>query len=161
MSEENTRICFYVSEKIDSKDWSIVFSSSNVSILTLNVKTDESKRKIDIFNVYNSSSSSYSVIDDSSFISMMKQLIDRHWEITLLRNFSLHHLYWSESFRSIQHATIDRFLNLVKTNDLQLTLSRDTITWETRKFCSAINLIFMTETLISRVEQYKAKTNMS
>ena len=161
MLEKNTRVYFYVNEKIDSKSWRIAFSSLNVSILTLNVKIDESERKIDIFNVKNSSASFYLVIDDSSLTSMMKQLINRHKEIILLKNFNLHYFYWSESSRSTQHATIDRLLDFVKTNDLQLTLSRDTITWKTRRFCSTIDLVFMTESLVSRVEHCKARTNIS
>ena len=161
LTKEDARICFYINEKIDAKSWSIVFSSSNVSILTLNVKIDELDRKIDIFNVYNSSSSFYSVVDDSSSLLVMKQLIHRHRKIILLRDFNLHHLYWSESFRSTQHATIDRLLDIVKINDLQLTLSRDTITWKTRKSCSTINLVFMTERLVSRVKHCRIKSNMS
>ena len=94
--------------------WSIIFSSLNVSMLILKVKIDESEREIDIINIYNSSSSSYSVIDNSSFLRMIKQLIDRHREIILLRNFNLYHSYWSELFRSTQHGTIDQFFDVVK-----------------------------------------------
>ena len=91
----------------------------------------------------------------------MKQLISKEKETILLRDFNLHHFYWSESTRSTQHAATDRLLNIVKTNNLQLTLSRDIITWKTRRFCSTIDLTFMSDSLMLDVKHCMIKSNMS
>ena len=98
-SEENTRVCFYVNERIDSDSWDIVFSTSNVSILIMIVQTNESTKKIDIINVYNSSSLFYSFMKSLSSLVVVKQIISREKEVILLNDFNLHHSYWDESTR--------------------------------------------------------------
>jgi hypothetical protein len=160
--ERDTRVCFYINDKIDAENWEMKYSSTNICVLTLTVRVGDVPKTIRIHNVYNSSSISYSFRDSSSTLSNARRsLIDlfaNHH--VLLENSNLHHSFWSESTQLTQHAAVDELLDLINEYELSLILSIEIVTWETRNICSIIDLTFMTSFLTNRLEHCIFRSNM-
>jgi hypothetical protein len=77
-SRENTRVCFYINEKINSNNWKVKYFSANMISLIIRVHIEERSKTIHIHNIYNFFFLSYSLIESLSMLSKIKRnLIDR------------------------------------------------------------------------------------
>jgi hypothetical protein len=162
-SKDDIRICFYVNDQIDIENWKVEYFTIDFSVLKMIVKEIEKDTKmIRIHNVYNSSLISYTSKDNSFTLSKIMRFIveafdDHH---ILLKNFNLHHFFWSDSFRSTQHVATDDLLDIMQNRNLTLILSKDSITWKTRSSISIINLTFMTTHLAKRLKHCMTRFNL-
>jgi hypothetical protein len=160
-------MCFYINDKIDLNSWKIEYFSSDICVLKLIVRIEKTSKAIHVHNVYNSSFVSYSSRNSSSSLSKInRDLVEIDSELILtrhifLRNFNLHHSFWSDFSRLTQHAIADELLDIMNEHDLMLTLSRDTITWETRNTCSIIDLIFMSSYLTKRLKHCMIRSDLN
>ena len=147
-SLEETRVCFYISDKIDPDSWEISHSSKDLIFLHLKIKQNDGTKTINIHNVYNSSSVSYASIDSPSTLQSLQEALRTLGEHIVLGDFNLHHRYWCGAFRLTQHAMADILLDIIANQDMDLTLPRGTITWEKgNSFFSTIDLVFVTDAL--------------
>jgi hypothetical protein len=109
---------------------------------------------IRIHNVYNSLFISYTSKNNSFTLSKIMRFIveafDNHH--ILLKNFTLHHFFWSDLFRSTQHVATDDLLDLMQNCNFTLILSKDSIMWKVRNSINIINLTFMTTHLTKRLK---------
>jgi hypothetical protein len=161
---EDTRICFYVNDKLNTNSWDVEYLTVDICTLKLKIKglgggTDT----VRIHNVYNPSSAFYASRDSSSTLSAVLRsldgvIADHH---VLLRDFNLHHSFWSGPTRSTQHAAADELLDIVEKHDLTLTLSKGSITWENSRAASIIDLTFMTSHLVDRLEHCMTRPDLS
>jgi hypothetical protein len=78
-----------------------------------------------------------------------------------LKNFNLHHSFWSDLFRSTQHVAIDQLLNMMNQHNLSLILLRDIVTWKTRNIFNIIDLTFAFNYLADRIKHCMIKSNMN
>jgi hypothetical protein len=95
-SDEDTRVCFYVNDKLNTNNWDVKYLTIDIWTLKLKIKKlDESTNTIRIHNVYNSSSVFYASRDNSSTLSIVLRFLDdviaNHH--VLLRDFNLHHSF--------------------------------------------------------------------
>jgi hypothetical protein len=115
---------------------------------------EKDTKMIRIHNVYNSSFISYTSKDNwftlSKIMRFIVEALDDHH--ILLKDFNLHHLFWSDSSRSTQHVATDDLLDIMQNRNLTLTLSKDSITWKARNSISIIDLTFMTTYLAKRLK---------
>jgi hypothetical protein len=161
-SENDTRVCFYVNDNIDSKNWEIEFLTTNICVLSLTIRVDDASKTIYIYNIYNLSSISYSSRDNSFTLSttnrsLIANVTNHH---ILLKDFNLHYFFWNESFRSTQHAAANKLLDMIDKHDLALILSREIIIWETRNIFSIIDLTFVSSYLIEKIEHCMSRFDM-
>ena len=157
----DTRVCFYVNEKIDPESWEVEFPTADLCTLKLNVSTDGVTRTLHIHNVYNPSPSSYSSTDSPSTLPAVRQQLAADAQHVLLGDFNLHHPFWNGVTRPTQHAAADQLLDIVEEFDLSLTLPKGTVTWEARNSFSTIDLVFMSEFLTERLEHCMSRPEMN
>jgi hypothetical protein len=149
------KICFYVNDQINIENWKIEYSTIDFSVLKMIVKEIEKNTKmIRIHNVYNSSLISYTSKNNSFTLSKIMRFIvetfdDHH---ILLKNFNLHHSFWSDSSRSTQHVAINDLFDIMQNRNLTVILSKNSITWKARYSINIINLTFMTIHLTKKLK---------
>jgi hypothetical protein len=91
-SRENTKVCFYINEKINSNNWEVKYSSANIISLIIRIHIEERSKMIHIHNIYNFSSLLYSSIKSLSMLSKIRRnLINREKYQILLSDFNLHY----------------------------------------------------------------------
>jgi hypothetical protein len=162
--DENTRICFYVNDKLNTNNWNVEYFT--IDICTLKIKINdlnEDSSTIHIHNVYNFSLIFYSSRNSSFTFSKTKRfLVDAFTNHhILLKDFNLHHFFWSDSSRSTQHATANELLNIIKEHNLTLTLFKKFITWKNRIAASIIDFTFMTIHLIDRLKHCTTRFDLN
>jgi exonuclease III len=160
----DTRVCFYVNDKLDTNSWDVEYPTADICTLKLKIKglgggTDT----VRIHNVYNPSPASYASRDSPSTLSAVLRsldgaIADHH---VLLGDFNLHHPFWSGPTRPTQHAAADELLDIVEKHDLTLTLPKGSITWENSRAASTIDLTFMTSHLADRLEHCMTRPDLS
>jgi hypothetical protein len=97
-SDEDTRICFYVNDKLNTNNWDVKYLTIDICILKLKIKRlDENTNMIRIHNMYNSSFVFYASRDNlltlSIILRFLNDVITNHH--VLLRDFNLYHfLKW-------------------------------------------------------------------
>jgi hypothetical protein len=154
-SRDDIKICFYVNDQIDIESWKVEYSTIDLSVLKMIVKEVEKDTKmIRIHNVYNSSLISYTSKINSFTLSKIMRFIveifnDHH---ILLKDFNLHHFFWSDSFRSTQHVAINDLLDIMQNRNLTLILSKDSITWKVRNSINIINFTFIMTYLTKKLK---------
>ncbi len=161
---ENTKVCFYVNNELNTNSWNVEYSTIDICTLKMKInELDEDSSTIHIHNVYNLSLIFYSSRDSSSTLSKTrKSLVDaltNHH--ILLEDFNLHHFFWSDSSKSTQHAAANELLDIVKEHDLTLTLFKKFITWKNRIAASIIDLTFMTTHLIDKLEHCTTRSDLN
>jgi hypothetical protein len=124
------------------------FSFDDVCTLRLRIVDD---RAINIHNVYNSSLIFYISRFSLTVIETIKSKLNDEEEHILLKDFNLHHSMWKKISRSTQHDAANQLIDVVLQTRMQLTLSIDTIIWETKHLNSTIDLVFMINWLVNNV----------
>jgi hypothetical protein len=117
-------------------------------------EVEKDTKMIRIHNVYNSSLILYTSKDNSfTLLKIMRFIVeafdDHH---ILLKDFNLHHFFWSDSSRSTQHVATNDLLDIMQNRNLTLILSKDSITWKARSSINIINLTFMSTHLAKKLE---------
>jgi hypothetical protein len=162
--DENTKICFYVNDKLNMNSWNVEYFT--IDICTLKIKINdlnEDSSTIHIHNVYNFSLIFYSSRNSSFTFSKTKRsfvdaLTNHH---ILLEMLNLHHFFWSESSKSTQHAAAIELLDIIKKHDLTLTLFKKFITWKNCISASIIDFTFMTIHLIDRLKHCTTRFDLN
>lgn len=121
----DTRVCFYVNEKIDPNSWEVEYPSADLCTLKIQVQSGNAKELIYIHNVYNPSPASYSSTESPSTLPEVKRALNANpnAEHLLLGDFNLHHPYWSGTSRLTQHAAADQLLDIISGPDMELLSS--------------------------------------
>jgi hypothetical protein len=162
--DENTKICFYVNDNLNTNNWNVEYFT--IDICTLKIKINdlnEDSSTIHIHNVYNFSFIFYSSRNSSFTLSKTKRfLVDVFTNVHILfKNFNLHHFFWNDSSKSTQYATANELLNIIKKHDLTLTLFKKFITWENRITANIIDFTFMTIHLIDKLKLCTMKSDLN
>ena len=116
---------------------------------------------IHIHNVYNPSPTSYSSTDSPSTLSTARSMLTQGVHHILLGDFNLHHPFWNGPSRPTQHAAADQLLDIIDEFNLSLTLPKGTVTWEARNTFSTIDLVFMSEYLVERLEHCMTRPELN
>jgi hypothetical protein len=130
-SKNDIKICFYVNDQINIENWKIEYFTIHFSVLKMIVKEVEKNTKmIRIHNVYNSSLISYTLKNNSFTLSKIMRFIveafdDHH---ILLKNFNLHHFFWSDSFCWTQHVATNDLFDIMQNRNLILILLKNLMT---------------------------------
>jgi hypothetical protein len=162
--DENTKICFYVNDKLNTNNWNVECFTIDICTLKMKINDlDEISSTIHIHNVYNFSLIFYSSRDNSfTFFKTKRSFVDAFTNHhILLENFNLHHFFWNDSSKSTQHATTNEFLDIIKKHDLTLTLFKKFITWKNRITTSIIDFTFMMIYLIDRLKHYTTRFDLN
>ena len=99
----DTRVCFYINNKIDPESWEVEYPSKDMSTLKIKVKIGNGTKMIHIHNVYNPSPLSTSSITSPSTLSTVLHQLQDPGEHILLGDFNLHHPYWGGAGVRGQH----------------------------------------------------------
>ena len=156
----DTRVCFYINNKIDSESWEVTYPLADMCSLALTVYSHDEPKIIHIHNIYNPSPVSYTLLDSPLTIPTAKAMVNAEGKHILLGDFNLHHPYWSGPSRPTQHVAADQLLELLEEKNFSLTLPRGTITWEARSSYSTIDLVFMTDGLVKHFEHCKSREDI-
>ena len=132
--------------------------SSNMNTFKLKFWLKSMTKMIHIHNVYNSSLTLYVFIDNSFMLSMIERQLQIDVKHVLMKDFNLHHLLWCDSSRFTQHAATSQLLNLIETMNLNLILSKNMITWQTKNVMSIIDLMFMLKYLREKLIHCEIKS---
>jgi hypothetical protein len=161
--EDDTRICFYINDKINSKNWKIDFLSTNMCVLTLTICVKKISKIIRLYNVYNLSSISYSFKNNLlTFDDVRRFFVEAStYHHVLLRDFNLHHSFWSDSSKVTQYATINELIDLIDEYELSLILFREIITWKIKNIFNIIDLMFASSYITNRIKHCMFKSNIS
>lgn len=157
----NTRVCFYINEKIDVDTWTVSYPTADIVSLELLIKEEQKDRKIFIHNVYNPSPISPTSTNSPSSLPALSRCLTVGGEHIVLGDFNLHHPLWGGTRAFTQDAMADNLIDIVEAAHMDLTLPAGTITWEARKSSSTIDLIFMTENLQNKVEHCKINEELN
>ncbi len=159
--ESNVRVCFYINVKLNVDYWSIDFVFFYVCIIKLRIATNDMQRNIHIHNVYNAFSILYTFLESFVVFTTVERLLQNDAKHILLSDFNLHHSFWSRSTRFTQHVVADQLIDLINPKHMQLCLSRDIITWETRNSLNIINLVFATSKLQANVTHCESRRDLN
>ncbi len=162
--DEDMKVCFYVNDKLNTNNWNVEYFTIEICTLKMKINDlNEDSSTIHIHNVYNLSLIFYSSRDSSfTFSKTRRFLVDAFTNHhILLENFNLHHLFWSDSSRSTQHAATNELLNITEKHNLILTLFKKFITWENRITTSIIDFTFMTIHLIDKLKHCTTRSDLS
>ena len=115
-----------------------------------------------INNIYKLSSTFYSITKNESTLSIIKKCVNEiETNHILLNDFNLHHSFWNESLKFTQHVMTNQLIDIINKVNIKLILSQETIIWEAKNFQSIIDLIFMLNVLINKVEHCKTKSEIN
>ena len=131
---------------------------SNMNTFKLKFWLKLMTKMIHIYNVYNSSLTSYVFIDNSFILLMIKHQLQIDVKHVLMKNFNLHYSLWCDLSHFMQHATMSQLLNLIETTDLNLILSQNMITWQIKNAMSIIDLMFMSKYLREKLIHCEIKS---
>jgi hypothetical protein len=101
--DENTKVCFYVNDKLNTNNWDVEYFTIDICTLKMKINDlDEDSSTIHIHNVYNFSLIFYSSRNSSFTLSKARRfLVDASTNHhILLEDFNLHHFFWSDSSKS-------------------------------------------------------------
>ena len=109
---KGSRVCFYINEKIKISTWKMTFLTKDTDTLIIEWEDQIDRSILHIHNIYNSSSSSYNDRELNSLKNLLWMLTVLKLHI-LLRDFNLHHSYWSGLRRLTQHALTDNLIEMI------------------------------------------------
>ena len=152
---KGSRVCFYINEKIKISTWKVTFLTKDTDTLIIKWEDQIDRSILHIHNIYNPSSSSYNDRELNSLKNLLQMLTALKLHI-LLRDFNLHHWYWSGLRRLTQYALTDNLIEMIQKKKIRLAFSVETVTWEARHTSSMIDLVFISETLSNSILHCKS-----
>ena len=136
----------------------MIHSSTDVITLKLNIIENEIKKEIWIHNIYNFSSTFYFSTDSVNTISVIERCINEvETKYIVLSDFNLHHFLWNKFSKLTQHTMTNKLIDIIDEADMKLTLWQETIIWKAKNSQSIIDLIFIFNELINKIEHCKAR----
>ena len=84
----DTRVCFYVNEKIDTESWEVEFPSSDLCTLKMRLRHGGAEKHVHIHNIYNPSPPSYSSTDGPSTLPELKIVLEAPVEHIVIGDFN-------------------------------------------------------------------------
>ncbi len=152
-----TRVCFYVNKRLDISKWSVTNHSEDIQTLTINLAAIETQQGgvIQIHNVYNPSPTSYASNEPGTIVTLRKVLeqAEKDSNHVVVGDFNLHHPLWSSVERLTQHNAADILLETAYDHELELVTPRGMTTWRARGTESTIDLTFISQTLVTRLQK--------
>jgi exonuclease III len=151
------RVCFYINKRLDTSKWTVTNHSEDMQTLT--IKTEATGTQIEevlqIHNVYNPSPASYSSKEPGTIETLRKILETSVSETNhvVVGDFNLHHPLWCSIERLTRHAAADILLDVAHNHSLELVTPRGTVTWRARGTQSTIDLAFLSQNLVTRVQK--------
>ena len=79
----------------------------------------------------------------------------------VLNNFNLHYFLWNEFSKWTQHVMTHKLIDIIDKANMKLTLFQETITWEAKNSQSTIDLRFVFNKLINKIEHCKARSKIN
>lgn len=150
LDDAETRVCFYVSTRIDPVTWSVSYPSKD--IVVLNLKNPQTNEQIHIFNVYNQPPNSQSPTNTLSALAEALDTVDPSDGLIVLGDFNIHHPLWSANPRHTGRDRQAQHLLTIKENfQLHLLTAPGAATHRTSDGKSTIDLTFATEQVADSV----------
>ncbi|PWI64463.1 hypothetical protein PCL_10441 [Purpureocillium lilacinum] len=149
LDDDATRVCFYINKRIDPGSWNV--SCISKDIISLSIRSPDSSRNIDIFNVYNE-------VGTDTLATLAESLggLGHLTETVILGDFSLHHPLWSSTHRRLGDGpNAQQLLTIIEDFQLELLTEPGVPTHRWKDGESTIDLTFASEDLVSRTIQCK------
>jgi len=154
LEDASTRVCFYISKRIDPGSWSVSHISKDLSRLT--IRAPHGNTSMHIFNVYNEATT-----DTLSTLAVSLGQVEEQDGTIVLGDFNLHHPLWSATRRpSGQGPSAHRLLTIIQDFQLDLLTTPGTPTHRWKDGVSTIDLTFASEDIASRVTHCKIARNL-
>ena len=121
------------------------------------------KETIKVHNVYNPSPTSYSSKEPGTIATLRKVLESTGTGTNhiVIGDFNLHHPLWSSIERLTQHDAADILLETAHDHALELVTPRGTTTWRARGTQSTIDLAFLSESLVTKVQKCAPRQDLA
>ena len=107
----------------------------------------EKTRSVWIHNVYNPLLILYKSMDSPSTLPKICNAFQKSEEHILIRDFNFHHPQWNNSGRFTYYCAANKLLAITQSMELELTFSKEAVTWTARELESTIDLVFALEKL--------------
>ncbi len=152
LKNNENKICFYLNKRIDSNIWYSTWHFKDVNMIMLQILTDNiqiTQKVIHIHEVYNSSLKNHKIIYEKKSLSNIEKMLHMSKECILVKDFNLHHFTWERLFYLKQHLLSNDLIEMITNVDASLMLFWDIITRNYQRFQMIINLIFMTDDIMT------------
>ena len=159
----DTRVCFYINNRIPTEDWEASFPTPDISIVRIWVLAGEEparRRRITIYNVYNPSPLSFTTTTSPAVSELGNILRADTGEKIIVGDFNMHHPAWCGPSRPTQHAAADQLIDVAGEANVTLITARGAVTWERGQHSSTIDLTFMSTTLEEHLECCKVRRDL-
>ena len=91
-TEKKTKVYFYISKRLNTNKWNVTFLSIDIVTLKLKITENEIEKKNWIHNVYNFSSTFYSLTNSVNILSTIEKWVNEiETKHILLKNFNVHY----------------------------------------------------------------------
>ena len=144
----DTRVCFYVSKRLDVLKWDAEEHSPDLITLILHLKHQE----LHIHNCYNQPPK-LATSHELGILQGLPAVLRKPGEHLLLGDFNLHHPIWGGVVVPTQHALADDLIEITQQANMQLILPQGTITWRRNNSQSTLDLAFATPWTTNCVQQ--------
>lgn len=144
LDHPKTRVCFFISKKLQLGSWSTIFHSPNLATLRIQTTCD---RIIHIHNIYNPVTATGTNQIPLLNLALAANPNDEH---IVMGDFNLHHPAWGGPLVQADPSS-EELLILTETPRLNLLLPPGTITYEEGNGRSTIDLIYSTALLSNSV----------
>ena len=149
------RSCFLVNKKLSQNSWSVERSSRDLSSLRLQT----SEGVIWVHSVYSQPPATLNDVSFPSPIPELPKLLQREGEHVVLGDFNLHHPWWSPPSDPVVHRRAEELVDIMNNAPCELISPANVATFKTSHGSSVIALAFVTDGLVERVIEYKARSD--
>lgn len=154
LDNPKTRVCFYISKRINPGTWSVSQISKDISLLK--ISNPHSNNHICIFNVYHEV-----VTDTLTTLAEALDTLGRHDSVMVLGDFNLHHYLWSAvHHNATNRAKVRQLLSIIQDFQLRLLTVPGTKTYRWKEGDTTIDLTFASEDVASRTIHCQVDKNL-
>lgn len=154
LADAATRVCLYISKRIDPATWSVSYISKD--IISLQIVNPHSGKKLSIFNVYNEVGT-----DTLPTLAEAIRALDPQEETIVLGDLNLHHPLWSAAHgHAGRGPSAQGLLAIIEEFQLQLLTEPGTPTHRWKDGEYTIDLTFASENVANRVVHCKIDREM-
>ena len=148
MDHKDTRVCFFVNNRIARSDWNAHFPSPDLCTLSLKTRGGD----IQVHNVYNPSPFSLRTRAVGT-LETLRQQLQMPGQHIVIGDFNLHYPWWGGPSIPTQHDSADLLIEIVQEANMDLVLPEGTVTWRRRNgsASSTIDLVFVSLDLVDSV----------
>lgn len=148
MDHKDTRVCFFVNNRMARSDWNAHFPSPDLCTLSLKTRDGD----IQVHNVYNPSPFSPRMRAVGT-LETLRQQLQMPGQHIIVGDFNLHHPWWGGPSIPTQHDSADLLIEIVQEANMDLVLPEGTVTWRRKNgsASSTIDLVFVSLGLVDSV----------